>query len=58
MLIKYLKLKPTTFEIHELVDMWRFLENRINVKMVKMKGFSFAVDSKDDLKKVSSLIKK
>ena len=57
-LIKYLKLKPTTLEIHESVDMWRFLENRINVKMVKMKGFSFAVDSKDDLKKVSSLIKK
>ena len=57
-LIKYLKLKPTSLEIHESVDMWRFLENGFKVKMVKMKGYSFAVDSKEDLKKVSLLIKK
>ena len=41
MLFKYLNLKPTFFEIKESVDMWRWLENNEDVKMVKTKFTSY-----------------
>ena len=56
-LIKYIKLKPTYFEIRESVDMWRLLENNLKVKMIRTKFKSYAVDTKNDLKKVSKIMK-
>ena len=58
MLFKYLNLKPTFFEIKESVDMWRWLENNEDVKMVKTKFTSYAVDTKKDLIKVSKIMRK
>lgn len=56
-LLTYIKLKPTYFEIKESVDMWRLLENNLNVKMISTKFTSYAVDTKKDLKKVSKIMK-
>jgi 3-deoxy-manno-octulosonate cytidylyltransferase (CMP-KDO synthetase) len=56
-LIEYIKLKPTYFEIKESVDMWRLLENNLHVKMIHTKFKSYAVDTKEDLKKVSKIMK-
>lgn len=57
MLFKYIKLKPTFFEIAESIDMWRILENSLQVKMVPTKFKSYAVDTKKDLIKVSKIMK-
>lgn len=56
-LLNYIKLKPTFFEIKESVDMWRLLENNLNVRMISTKFTSYAVDTKKDLKKVSKIMK-
>ena len=37
--------------------MLRFIENDIDVKMIRTKHLSFAVDNKKDLRKVSNLLK-
>ena len=55
-LIKYLKLKPTSLELMESIDMWRLIENGVKVKMKKINEMSFPVDTKKDLNKVSKLI--
>lgn len=55
---KYIKLNPTFLERHESIDMWRFIEHGYSVKMKKINDLSFAVDTKNDLKKVENLIKK
>ncbi len=57
MLFKYIKLMPTFFEIKESVDMWRLLENSLEVKMVPTSFKSYAVDTKRDLIKVSKIMK-
>ena len=48
-LLNYLKLSPTPLEIIESVDMNRFLEHGITLKMVESNYKSFAVDTKEDL---------
>jgi len=50
-LLKFIKLKATFLEILESIDMWRFLENDVNVKMIKTNSLSFAVDHYSDVKK-------
>ncbi len=56
-LFNYTKLKPTTLEIIESVDMNRLIENGIKVKMVKTDFESYAVDTKEDLLHVSQIMK-
>jgi len=55
-LIEYNKLDPTPLEIAESVDMMRILENGINIKMVPTNYITHAVDTIDDLLKVSKLM--
>jgi|TARA_B110001452_G_scaffold249846_1_gene237664 3-deoxy-manno-octulosonate cytidylyltransferase (CMP-KDO synthetase) len=56
-LVKYNKMKPTTLEILESVDMLRILENGYKVNLFKTKYFSHAVDTKLDLRKVEKYLK-
>lgn len=56
-LYKFVKLKESPLEISESIDMLRFIENDIDVKMIRTKHLSFAVDNKKDLRKVSDLLK-
>jgi 3-deoxy-manno-octulosonate cytidylyltransferase (CMP-KDO synthetase) len=56
-LLEYNKLDPTPLEIAESVDMMRVLENGLNIKMVPTNYITHAVDTIDDLLKVSKLIK-
>jgi len=51
-LLKYTNLEPTPLEIIESVDMNRFLEHNIRLKMVLTKHRTLAVDTKKDLIKV------
>tara|TARA_Y100001970_G_C14187185_1_gene833270 strand:- start:542 stop:1291 length:750 start_codon:yes stop_codon:yes gene_type:complete len=53
-LLKYTKLHPTPLEIIESVDMNRFLENNIQIKMVLTTHYTLAVDTIEDLKNVES----
>ena len=46
------------FENSEDIEILRFLELGINVKMLKLSNSSIGVDTKKDLKKVESIIKK
>jgi 3-deoxy-manno-octulosonate cytidylyltransferase (CMP-KDO synthetase) len=57
-LLEYNKLDPTPLEIAESVDMMRVLENELSVKMVPTNHNTYAVDTQEDLIKVSKLIKK
>ena len=57
-LIKYNKMKPTSLEKIESIDMLRILENGYQLLLVKTKYFSHAVDTKKDLLKVSKYLKK
>lgn len=54
----YIKLKESKLEIAESIDMLRILENNIKVKLVEMKYDTYPVDTIQDLKKVSILMKK
>lgn len=56
-LIEYNKMESTPLEIIESVDMMRILENGMKVKMVYSKLESYSVDTPEDLKKVSELMK-
>lgn len=56
-LVEYTNLKPTPLEIAESIDMLRVIENGDKVKMVETKHFNQSVDTQEDLKKVSTLIK-
>jgi len=53
-LMKYVELDPTPLEIIESVDMNRFLENNIRIKMVLTEYHTLAVDTVDDLKNVEN----
>jgi len=55
-LLTYIKLEPTALEIIESVDMNRFLEHGIKVKMVKTEFNTLAVDTPEDLKKVEEIM--
>lgn len=55
-LLKFIKFKATFLEILESIDMWRFLENNINVKMIKTNSLSFAVDHHSDIKKTKKYL--
>jgi len=56
-LLDYTNMEPTPLEIAESIDMLRVLENGMKVRMVQTKHQSYAVDTKEDLKRVSDLIK-
>ena len=57
-LIKYLKMKETSLEKAETIDMLRILENGYNVKLVPVSGKIQSVDTKKDLLKVNKILKK
>ena len=57
-LIKYNKMKPTSLEKIESIDMLRILENGYKVFLVQTKHFSHAVDTKKDLFKVAKYMRK
>ncbi len=55
-LFDYQKMKPTPLEISESIDMLRVLENGLKVRMVKTEYETYAVDTKEDLIRVSKLM--
>ena len=55
-LLEYTELEPTPLEIIESVDMNRFLEHGMRVKMVKTEFNTLAVDTSEDLKKVEAIM--
>ncbi|KZC99077.1 MULTISPECIES: 3-deoxy-manno-octulosonate cytidylyltransferase [Thalassospira] len=57
-LAKYARLSPTPGEIAESVDMMRFLEHGIPVRMIQTNQSSYAVDTKEDLERVIPLMEK
>ena len=57
-LIRYNKMNQTPLEIIESVDMMRILENGLKIKMVYISEDNCSVDTKEDLKKVTLLMKK
>ena len=56
-LLKFTTLEPTPLEIIESVDMNRFLEHGLKIKMVRTKYETYSVDTRKDLKKVKRLMK-
>ena len=50
-------MQPTPLEIIESIDINRFLEHGIKVKMVRVENLTYAVDRKSDLKHVQELMK-
>ena len=56
-LLEYLDLSPTQLEIIESVDMNRFLEHGISLKMIESNYKSYAVDTKEDLQFVEEAMK-
>ena len=57
-LFEYTRLLPTPLEIAESIDMMRVLENGLKVKMVPTRHKTFAVDTLEDLKRVTKLMQK
>ncbi len=57
-LVRYTKLRPTPLEISESIDMMRFIENKIPVRMVPIKAATQAVDTPADLRKVARMLSK
>jgi len=56
-LLEYNQMEPTPLEIAESIDMMRVLEHGMKVRMVDTKYQTHAVDTKQDLIKVETLIK-
>ena len=56
-LINYTRLEPTPLEIIESVDMNRFIENGIKIKMIETDNNTIAVDTPQDLTNVERLMK-
>ena len=54
---KYCSIPQSNLEIVESVDMNRYLENNIKIKMVLSKHDTINVDTYSDLKKVRTLLK-
>ncbi len=57
-LLDYTRMTPTPLEIIESVDMNRFLEHGIKIKMVPTDHRIFGVDVPEDLKAVEPLLRK
>lgn len=55
-LIEFNKMEPTVFEVIESIDMLRYLENGIPVKMVRTEEVTFSVDTPADLERVKQVI--
>lgn len=55
---RYTRLHPTPLEIAESIDMMRFIENKISVRMVPIKAATQAVDTPADLRKVARMLSK
>jgi len=55
-LLTFLDLEPTPLEIVESVDMLRAMEHGYRVKMIRMDRETYAVDTRDDLENVESLM--
>ena len=53
-LLKFVNLETTPLEIYESVDMNRFLEHRVPIKMIATKFEADSVDTPDDLKRVDA----
>lgn len=56
-LLNYLKMRETTLEAQESIDMMRIIENGYKIGLVKTNQKTFSVDTKKDLKKVRLCIK-
>ena len=56
-LLKFAALEPTPLEIAESVDMMRFLEHDVPVRMVDTKFDTQAVDTPEDLARVEALMR-
>jgi len=56
-LLEFNQMQPTPLEIIESVDMMRIIENGMNVKMVPTQYITKAVDTKEDLLKVTEYMK-
>jgi len=56
-LINYTRLAPTPLEIIESVDMNRFIENGIKIKMIETDNNTIAVDTPQDLANVERLMR-
>ena len=48
--------KKTKNEVLENIEILRLLDNGVNVKMIKTVNKSYAIDRKEDIKKVLKLI--
>ena len=57
-ILKFISLLPTDFEIIESVDMNRFIENNIQIKLVETIYESKGVDTYEDFLEVNELMKK
>ena len=57
-LFKFIQLEPTPLEISESIDMLRFLEHGIRVKMVESESETHAVDTAADLQLVQKMMEK
>lgn len=55
-LIQIYKNKKSPLEKIEDIEILRFVENNINVKMIKMSGLSKAVDTQSDIKEITKII--
>lgn len=55
---KYMQLEPTPLEIVESIDMMRVLEHGLDVRMIPTKYQTQAVDTPDDLEKVTDMIRR
>ena len=55
-LANYSNLDPTPLEIAESIDMMRFIEHGIAVRMVKTEFDTHAVDTVEDLARVEKLM--
>ena len=55
-LMKFSKLRETKNELLESVDMFRFLDNNIKIKLTFVNKLTYPVDTKADLKKINSLL--
>ena len=56
-LLRYANLPPTPLEIAESVDMMRFLEHDVPVRMVDIKFDTQAVDKPEDLARVEAMLR-
>jgi 3-deoxy-manno-octulosonate cytidylyltransferase (CMP-KDO synthetase) len=57
-LLTFNEMKQTPLEMIESIDMLRFVEGGIKVRMQKTENESYSVDTKDDLKRVESILSK